>query len=117
MNEYNYREHVKDDIKQCIEDNADYFGWNPDDMTKEDLYESVYDFAWIDDLVTGNASGSYTFSRYDAETYLNHNMDLLSKACQEFGCEPKLDDPEWCDVTIRCYVLPQCLSEVLDEVF
>lgn len=117
MNEYNYREHVKDDIKQCIEDNADYFGWNPDDMTKGELYNSIYDHAFIDDAVTGNASGSYTFNAYEAEEYLCHNMELLKEACHEFGCEPKLDDPEWCDVTIRCYVLPQCLSEVLDEVF
>ena len=35
--------------------------------------------------------------------------------CAEFCCEPNLNSAEWCDVTIRCYLLGECLSTVLDE--
>lgn len=43
-------------------------------------------------------------------------MDLLQDACNEFGCEPQFDNAEWCDVTIRCYLLGECITSVLDEL-
>lgn len=51
-----------------------------------------------------------------AEEYLCHNLGLVSEACREFGGEPDLDNPEACDVTIRCYLLYGCLTEVLEEI-
>lgn len=65
---------------------------------KDDVAQALYDTLFIDDSVTGNASGSYTFSTWQAEENLCHNMDLLKEAC---------------DVTIRCYLLPQAISNVL----
>lgn len=102
---YDYLENVKEDIKNYIEENE-----------KELDFETLYDELFIEDSVTGNASGSYTFSTYKAEENLCHNMDLLKEACEEFCCEPKLDDAEWCDVTIRCYLLGQALQEVIEEL-
>ena len=73
----------------------------------------------MSDSVTGNASGSYTFNYWRAEENICHNLDLLQDADDEYGC----DLGEWikggaetCDVVIRCYLVPSCLSEVLDEV-
>jgi hypothetical protein len=69
--------------------------------------------------VTGNASGSYTFNAWKAEEYLCHNLDLLGEALAEFGCEPNYiteKGAEACDVTIRCYLLGQAISEVLSEM-
>ena len=47
-------------------------------------------------------------------------MDLLAEAFKEFG-EDGLDilkkGAEACDVTIRCYLLSECLSEVVDELY
>ena len=72
---------------------------------------------FIDDSITGNASGSYTFSTWKAEENLCHNLDLLKEALQEFGSDLNyLESPEACDVTIRCYLLGQVLQEVLDEL-
>ena len=68
---------------------------------------------FISDEITGNASGSYTFNRYQAEENICHNMDLLQEACEEFCCEPKIDNAEWCDVTIRCYLLGEVLSKMM----
>lgn len=115
---YNYYDAVKEDLKTMIGDNADYYGWN--DLIKKgclsDAQESIYDHAFIDDAVTGNASGSYTFNTYDAEENLCHNMDLLKEACEEFGTIPDLEDPEACDVTIRCYILSQVLYDVIEDL-
>lgn len=98
MNEYNYSEELKED-RQAFEDKLN-----------EDL--------WTNDSVTGNGSGSYTFSTWKAEENLCHNLDLLQEALNAFGCD--LSDisngAEFCDVSIRCYLLGQTISEVLNEL-
>lgn len=113
MERYDYRQAVKDDIKQYIE-NHDV---KVTTGNREELEQSLYDDMFISDSVTGNASGSYTFNTWKAEEYLCHNLDLLKEACEEFGSNCNiLESAEGCDVTIRCYLLSQCLGEVLDEI-
>lgn len=79
--------------------------------------ELRYDL-WTADSVTGNASGSYYCNAWKAEEALCHNWDLLADALEEFGGDTDIlrQGPEACDVTIRCYLLGECLSEVLDEL-
>lgn len=113
---YNYREAVKEDIKSYLEDHRitrNTFG------CRDRAFKELYDDLWIADSVTGNASGSYTFNAWKAGEYLCHNMDLLGEALLEFGgrVEDLQRGPEFCDVSIRCYLLGECLSEVLDELF
>lgn len=93
-------------------------GITPDLIINEEYtYSDLYDDMFVSDSVTGNASGSYTFNRWEAEECLCHNLDLLASALEEFyaGELPpyRLFDPEWCDVTIRCYLLGPCLDAVL----
>ena len=86
---------------------------------KEDLFQELYDNLWLNDSVTGNASGSYTFNAWEAEENICHNLELLGEALNEFGCEASYileRGAEACDVTIRCYLLGECLSVVLDEL-
>jgi len=114
MERYDYYQAVKDDIKQYIEDHDVKIT----SSNREELESSLYDKMFISDSVTGNASGSYTFNTWKAEENLCHNLDLLKEALSEFG-EPSFDmleSAESCDVTIRCYLLSQCLGEVLDEL-
>ena len=119
---YNYLEAVKDDVKQAIEDNynvADY----PD---RDEFEQTLNDDLWVDDSVTGNGSGSYTFNREQAKEYLfdsNDGLDLLREAISDYGIEAETvvdhfmsEDWEWFDVTIRCYVLGQAIGEALDEI-
>lgn len=109
---YNYLESVKEDVRSYIEENI-----NLKDFTQEELEQKLNDDLFIEDTVTGNASGSYTFSTYEAEENLCHNMDLLKEALEEFGygIEYLENGAEACDVTIRCYLLGQAISEVLEE--
>lgn len=52
------------------------------------------------------------------EQYLAHNWDLLEEALDAFGEDenPIRKGAEWCDVTIRCYLLANAISEALDEL-
>ena len=117
MESYNYNEVIKADIKNYIQDN-----YTTEEIIKglaerEEFDEHLYNEMWTADSVTGNASGSYTFSRWQAEENLCHNMDLLADALADFGCSfaDIKRGAEFCDVTIRCYLLGSALAEVLDE--
>ena len=118
--EYNYREVVKEDVIEQIKDG---YKENSLRLYKEEgrdaLEEYLNDELWVDDQVTGNASGSYTFNTWKAEENLCHNMSLLEEACDEFGQdvgEAVKRGAEYCDVTIRCYLLGGAISEAIDEL-
>ena len=114
MERYDYRQAVKDDIKQYIEDHDVKVTTG----NREELEQSLYDDMFISDSVTGNASGSYYCNAWKAEEAICHNLDLLGEALEEFGGDMDVlkSGAEACDVTIRCYLLSQCLGEVLDEI-
>lgn len=116
MNDYNYLDAVCDDVRKYIEESRIDF---TSSTQKDELAEDLYYKLWNEDSVTGNASGSYTFNTYTAEEYLCHNWDLLKDALFELG-ESDVNileqGPEWCDLTIRCYLLSEAISIVLDEL-
>lgn len=103
MKTYNYYEEMKKDVKEYLQN------------TKERDFDNLYNEMFVDDSITGNGSGSYTFSTCEAEENLCHNFDLLKEACEEFCCDIP-EDAEKADVTIRCYLLGQVLDEVLEEL-
>lgn len=112
---YNYYENVKNDVENYIKKNKEYF--KATDL--EELEEELNDQCWSSDSVTGNASGSYTFNIYKAEENLNGNWDLLQEALEEFGyfdVNPIKKGAKWCDVIIRCYVLSQAISSLLEQM-
>ncbi len=118
--EYDYREAVKEDVIEQVKD-----GYKENSLRlykeegREGLEEYLNDQLWVDDQVTGNASGSYTFCTWEAEENLCHNMDLLAEACDEFGQdmgEAVKRGAEYCDVTIRCYLLGGAIAEAIDEL-
>ena len=108
--EYNYREAITSDIKNYIKENYNSI----DELDRDSLYNEL----WIADSVTGNASGSYTFSTYQAEENIAHNWNLIEEAFNEFGLDPSElgRGAEYIDVTIRCYLLGEVLDEVLEEL-
>ena len=115
MEKYNYLEVVTNDAKAAILENMDMWEWH----NREELEENANDWLWTADEVTGNGSGSYTFSTWKAEENLCHNMDELEEACDEFGQdigEAVKQGAEYCDVTIRCYLLGQAISAAIDEL-
>jgi hypothetical protein len=115
MEKYDYLSAVESDVREYIENNVNFHDYSDLDEMKEDLNEKLF----VDDSVTGNASGSYTFNAWKAEEYLCHNLDLLAEANEEFGGSSDIlsDGAEMCDVTIRCYLLGQAIENVAPDMW
>lgn len=114
MEKYNYFQAVKDDVLNYIEENEITIT----EENREEVEEQLNTDCWVSDGVTGNSSGSYTFSRWQAEENMCHNWDLLAEALQEFGYDINYFErgAEAYDVTIRCYLLSQCIASAIDEI-
>lgn len=112
---------MKEDIQEYIKENAeaDDERWEDRDKLESELYDDLF----CDDSVTGNASGSYTFSSAKALEYLvDDGFEHVRDMVEEFGVDEKtladhICDWEWFDVSIRCYLLSSVLSDVLDDLY
>ena len=115
MEKYDYLSAVESDVREYIENNVNFHDYSDLDEMKEDLNEKLF----VEDSVTGNASGSYTFNTWKAEEYLCHNLDLLAEDNEEFGGSSDIlsDGAEMCDVTIRCYLLGQAIENVAPDMW
>jgi hypothetical protein len=116
---------LKNDIKEYLEENfesSELMEMLEDD--RDAFEENLYDTLWTCDSVTGNASGSYTFSREKAKENVIDNMDLLVEVLEMFYGDDtkevgkKFMEQNWehFDVSIRCYLLSNAISEALDEI-
>lgn len=117
---YDYLEQVTADVRDYVEQEIDLTDWAGD---RDGLEEKLNDDLWTCDSVTGNASGSYTFNRVQAQIYVLDGMDELQEAVNEFGIDSETigekfleSDWEYFDVTIRCYLLGQAITAVLDDL-
>lgn len=111
---YNYLKAVKEDVREYINNEIKLLDFS----SLEELEEKLNDNLWINDNVTGNASGSYYCNSWKAEEALSHNWDLLAEALENFGQDGTdilKQGSEAMDVTIRCYLLGQAIAEVLKE--
>lgn len=126
MEKYNYYEAMKEDIKNYIAENYTAEELHENLLDIDNFREQLNDDLWTVDSVTGNGSGSYTFSRATAKDYIlsdSENIDLLREALQEFCVEgdtiaEKFLSEEWeyFDVTVRCYILGGVIYEVLEDL-
>lgn len=121
MAKYNYFVEMEKDILDYIMDN-----YTPKEQIEklEDVdawRDELEEACWVEDSITGNASGSYTFNRYKAKEYVMENLDLLRDALECYDVDPKTigdkfldEDWEYFDVTIRCYMLGHMIDNVID---
>lgn len=119
MMNYDYLEAVKADVLETIRNDYELTDYSDRDEAEQALNDAL----WIDDSVTGNASGSYTFNSAQAREYVEADPDTVREALREFCVSAEevgnrfLDgDYEYLDVTARCYVLGQAINEALDEM-
>lgn len=75
-----YKRQVEEDARETIAEGADWY----------ESWDDMYDALFTDDAVTGNGSGSYTFSAARAAGY---DMELFAEG------------PEAVDVVARCLAL------------
>lgn len=120
MKFYDYLQAEKEDILNALQDYLEDNELTVDDINNDDiLKEDLYNTLWVDDSITGNGSGSYTFDELQAQANLVGNFDLAQEALSDLGYDSlRLDKltGEFLDVTIRCYLLSQALDEILDEL-
>ena len=117
MEYYDSKDAVKNDVLQYLDDNdIDLSEFD----SEEQAAEEIYDKCFVDDAVTDNASGSYTFNRCMAKEFVVNNMDLLNEMVDAFGYTPHQigmhflnNDWEILDVMIRCYVLYGVVEDVV----
>lgn len=139
MLEYNYYKNVREDVKDYLKDNppevkdfadcieCERVGNNGEARYFfEDLYnlkEELNDELFVDDGVTGNASGSYTFNSYEAKEYvLSGGSQILKDAVDEGYLTAEnftnyfLNEYwETLDVICRCYALGVAIDEAVEE--
>ena len=119
-----YLEEVTEDVKNYIENEIDLDDYRDEDgeIDRDELEEYLNNTLWIEDSVTGNASGSYTFSRARAKEKVYADLDSVKEAFEEFGEKERLVDlffnEEWetIDVITRCALLGQAIGEALDDM-
>ena len=117
---YDYKEAMKSDIRDWMEENTDY-----SHLDKAEQEEMLYDVMWVSDSITGNASGSYTFNRFearenffndcDSEDYLDQMVDEGFISREDIGKQICASNWEIIDVWIRCLLLAEVLHDVLFE--
>lgn len=134
---YSYMDSIKKDIRTYIKDNDIDVTSEFDD--RDEAREKLDEDLWVEDSVTGNASGMYSGSDSDknASEMVGDNIDLLLDALRDFGDIHSgkefdrynlfntddreympveyLSDMDKADLTIRCYLLGTALGEVLEE--
>jgi hypothetical protein len=117
--QYNYRNVMRHDILDAIENVLYDDGSIAEASDRDELCEALNDILWDADTVTGNGSGSYTFSRDEARKCVADNLDIMVEMATEFDCKDKLlehlmdSDFEWIDVSIRCYLLNDMIYDTL----
>lgn len=118
---YDYIDSMIEDINNIWMDGDQYrYGSWSDCDTFDQLIDQMYDDLFVDDAVTGNESGSYTFNSYESRECVYGNEYLFEDAATEFGLSSEtiarhIFDYEWIDVTIRCYLLSDALREWADR--
>lgn len=119
MEKHDYFEEIKNDVLTYIDENYTEEELREHLKDRDTFYDKLNDDCWVCDAVTGNASGSYTFNTWRAEENICHNLDLLKDALDEFCgdfADALVNGAEFCDVTIRCYLLGSVLYVVLNEL-
>ena len=105
-----YREQVREDAKEHMRDNWEYY--------KDEDFQNCYDSLFVADDVTGNGSGSYTFNTAKATENVAGIIfdDDAIEMFKMFGYEgiPTDKGPEAVDVIARCLWLGELSSELED---
>ena len=109
MNWTDYKDQVKADALESIEENFEHY---------ED-WDEMYEALFIDDSVTGNGSGSYTFCTAKAAENVagiifdDEAIEVFNDA--GYNGIPTEKGAEACDVIARCLALDYVLADLEDQ--
>ena len=110
----------EDYIEQIKNDIISEYG---DDIREGASEDEVNELAWLNDSVTGNASGSYTFNSAQAKENINGAEDVIRELVKEYDIDPDTvatrflnEEWEYWDVSIRCYLLGEAIAQAFEEI-
>lgn len=86
----NYYDEIKNDILAALEEEEEYKKIIAEAEDKEDAYYKLEDVLFMDDAITGNASGSYYFSSYKSRKHCYSFFRDVFEALEEYGYEKEL---------------------------
>lgn len=105
-----YKRDVLRDAAQAIEENAEWWG----------SWDEAYDALFVDDSVTGNGSGSYTFNAAKARENVRgllYDGEFMGEAeGAGFGIDVFKRGPEAVDVIARCLALG-CVAGDVERIY
>lgn len=121
---YNYKENIISDIHLLLEgEEGEIFTLENFDGDANSLAESLYEECWDNDIITGNGgNGCYFDITSESEKAVKDNMNILNDIARDWGEEDKIqialeeEQWDWLDVTIRCYLLHDCVWKVVDTM-
>lgn len=106
-----------DDYKaETLRDAIDWMDGNAECYKGAD-FDDVWEALWLEDTVTGNASGSYTFNAWRAAENVGgviFDDDFISDLCDlgSYDHVPVEEGPEACDVLARVCALEYNYGEL-----
>ena len=119
---YSYRASVESDVREWMEENVEEW----ENVNLGELSCFLSDRLFCEDSVTGNASGSYTMSRYIARCNVlgdEESDDIISEIVddgildtQTLGDWYASQNWEAIDVVIRCHLLYEIISGIVSEI-
>ena len=117
MEKYDYDDAVRGDVLKIIEEDDELLPREDEDRI--DYEGRLIEELWVSE-VTGNGSYAYYFSdEEDAIAAVMTNLDLCREAYREFGINEDavafMSNICSADVTIRCYILPSVIHDVIEE--
>ena len=122
-----YLEMVKDSIEELINNNGlDVLcGWLRAESCEglDELENRLGDFFYQEDDVTGYESKSYYGNSLAAKEMVLNNLETVTEAVNSFYCgQPEeakdaltSENWKWLDMTARCYVVEEAVSEYVTE--
>lgn len=117
-----YNKYYKEVYKDACDVAAENFdGYMENNSDFDDAWDEFYEDLFMDDSVTGNASGSYWFNSKKAEESLGEFVwdEDIVWLLEEMGdniADVVERGPEVVDVTIRCGMLGHVENDVRDYV-
>lgn len=113
---YDYREETAENIRKWLEDNRENIP-EEEKESEDTLTEYLNDELRTEDSITWNGSWSYTFNSFKAKQYLEENEELLNETINEFCINmwEHWNDYEYLDVSIRCFILSECINRVIEN--
>ena len=117
MEKYDYYDSVKEDVLKAIEEDNELL--LREDEDEVDYEERLTDALW-GSRVTGNGFVAYYYSdEEDAIAAVMTNLDLCSKAYQEYEIDVDavtfMSNIRSADVVIRCYILSSVIHDIIEE--